>query len=250
MTFSEKEKEIYPHVISIAHQVIARCFSRLSVAPGVTTTTDLEWTYWEIVKGLGLDTSFKPFFRIIRSSAEAEKHPVGDGIIRAGDLLHCDVGLRYLRLCSDHQELAYVLRESETDAPVGLKNLLAQANRLQRVYLSSFERGLTGDQLLQRMLERARREGIPNPKVYSHSLGLFLHQPGPLIGLPWEQITNPGRGDVKLEYDSCFTMELSIEETVPEWGNQLVRVGAEQDVMFTKAGCLALDGIQTQIHLI
>jgi hypothetical protein len=250
MTFSEMEKEIYPQVVSIAHQVIARCFSRMTVTPGFTTTVDLEWAYWQTVKDLGLEVSFKPYFRIIRSNADTEKHPMEDKIIRAGDMLHCDVGLRYLRLDSDHQELAYVLRESESDAPEGLKNLLAQDNRLQKVYLSSFERGLTGDQLLHRMLDKANKEGIPNPKIYSHSLGLFLHEPGPLIGLPWEQKTNPGRGDVKLEFDSVFTMELSIEEKVPEWGNQLIRAGTEQDVMFTETGCHAVDGIQTQFHLI
>jgi hypothetical protein len=250
MTFSKMEKEIYPHVISIAHQVIAHCFSRATIVPGVTTTTDLEWAYWQTVKDLGLETSFKPYFRLMRSQKDAEKHLVEDKVIRMGDFLHCDVGLHYLRLCSDHQELAYVLRETETDAPAGLKNILAQNNRLQKVYLSGFEQGLTGDQLLQRMLEKANQEGIPAPKIYSHSLGLFLHEPGPLIGLPWEQKSNPGRGEVKLEYDTCFTMELSIEEKVPEWGNQLLRAGAEQDVMFTDAGCHAVDGVQTRLHLI
>ena len=249
-TFCEMEKEVYTQVVSIAHQVIARCFSRNCITPGVTTTVDLNWAYWQFVIDLGMENSFTPHFRIIRSSADSQKHPIDDGIIRQGDLLHCDVGLRYLRLCSDHQELAYVLRESESDAPAGIQNLLAQNNRLQNVYLTSFESGLSGDQLLQKMLKQAHAEGIPGPKIYSHSLGLYLHEPGPLIGLPWEQNSNPGRGDVKLIYDTCFTMELSIEDIVPEWGGQLVRAGTEQDVLFTSAGCHPVGGVQTKLHLI
>ncbi len=250
MTYSDLELELYPYIVSIAHQIMAKCYSRETIIPGVTTTVDLEWTYWQMVNDLGLEVSFKPFFRIIRSNAAQAIHPLGDMIIRRGDMLHCDVGIRYLRLCSDHQEVAYVLPEGESDAPEGIKNLLKQNNRLQNVFLSGFERGLTGDQMLKNMLENAKQQGIPGPKIYSHSLGLYLHEPGPLIGLPWEQTSNPGRGDVRLEYNSGFTMELSIEDTVPEWDGQLVRLGTEQDVLFTREGCHPADGVQTALHLI
>jgi len=250
MTLSEEELGIYPYVVSIAHRIIAECFSRDTVMPGVTTTEDLEWAYWQRCVDLGLELAFKPFFSIIRSDEARAVHPVDDRVVRAGDVLHCDVGLRYLRLNTDHQELAYVLRNNERDAPEGLKRLLVENNRLQRVYVGEFERGRTGNEMLARMLAKAREEGIPSPKVYSHSLGLYLHQPGPLIGLPWEQESCPGRGDVRLEYNSCFTMEISVADAVPEWGGQVVRLGTEQDVAFTKAGCRPMDGVQTAFHLI
>jgi len=160
------------------------------------------------------------------------------------------VGIRYLRLNSDHQEWAYVLKAGETDAPAGLKALLAEGNRLQDIFMAEFHRGQTGNQLLRHILERARREGVPSPRVYSHSLGLFLHQPGPLIGLPWEQESNPGRGDVVLEFGNAFTMELSVSGPVAEWGGQEVRLSMEEDVVYTPAGCRLLDGRQTVFHLI
>jgi hypothetical protein len=250
MTFSEIEKEAYHHVVSIAHQIIARCFSRETIMPGRTTSEDLEWAYWQIVTDMGLEVAFKPYFHIIRSDVDQKEYPLDDKIIRHGDLLHCDVGIKYLRLNTDHQELAYVLKPGEADAPEGIKNLLFQGNRLQNVFMAGFEHGLTGDQMLKNMLENARKQSIPNPRIYSHSLGLYLHEPGPLIGLPWEQVSNPGRGDVKLEYDSGFTMELSIEDVVPEWDGQSIRAGIEQDVLFTTNGCYAVDGVQTQLHLI
>jgi hypothetical protein len=250
MTLTDDELELYPSIVSIAHALIAQVFSRKHVIPGITTTEDLEWAYWQYCADCNFEVAFKPYYRIFRSEADLAKYPKEDRIIRRGDLLHCDVGFKYLRLTTDHQELAYVLREGERDAPEGLKRLLSEAGRLQKVYLSSFERGLSGNELLHRMLSRAREAGIPNPKVYSHSLGLLLHEPGPLIGLPWEQDRCPGRGDVKLETNTCYTMELSVADAVPEWGGQVVRLPVEQDVMFTSEGCRPIDGVQTSFHLI
>jgi hypothetical protein len=116
--------------------------------------------------------------------------------------------------------------------------------------MAEFQQGLTGNELLYNILTRAREEGLPNPKVYSHSLGLFLHQPGPLIGLPWEQERCPGRGDTQLEVNNSFTMELSVSAPLPEWDGQEVRMALEEDVVFTEAGCRVLDGRQTEFYLI
>jgi hypothetical protein len=116
--------------------------------------------------------------------------------------------------------------------------------------MAEFRAGLTGNELLANILARARGEGIPNPKIYSHSLGLFLHEPGPLIGLPWEQAHNAGRGEVRLREGNCFTMELSVRDGVPEWGDQEATLSMEQDVAFSGGGCRTIDGRQTAFHLI
>jgi len=127
---------------------------------------------------------------------------------------------------------------------------MANGNRLQDVFMGEFRQGLTGNELLHNILTRAREVGIPMPKVYSHNLGLFLHEPGPLIGLPWEQERCEGRGDVALEFNHTFTMELSVTDAVPEWGGQEVRFPMEQDVAFTQDGCYPVDGRQTEFYLI
>ncbi len=110
---------------------------------------------------------------------------------------------------------------------------------------------MTGNELLAKILQTARAKGIPQPKVYSHNLGHLLHEPGPLIGLPWQQERCPGRGDVKLVYDSCFAMELCVTDIVPEWDNQEFRLSVEQDVAFTRQdGCRPLDDRQIRFHLV
>ncbi len=249
-TLSDEEVELYEHVVSVAHALIAECYSRKAIVPGVTTIEDLQWYYWQWCAELGLQPSFKPAFYLFRSQAMSDVFGQQDQVIRPGDFVRCDVGFHYLRLTTDHQEWMYVLRPGEEDAPEGMKHLMAEAHRLQDIFMAEFQQGLTGNELLKNILTRAHREAIPQPRVYSHSLGLFLHEPGPLIGLPWEQERCAGRGDVRLEYNNSFTMELSVEGPVPEWDGQLVRCALEQDVVFTKHGCRCIDGRQTDFHLV
>jgi Xaa-Pro aminopeptidase len=165
-------------------------------------------------------------------------------------VLHCDVGIIYLRYNTDTQEMAYVLRRGETDIPEGLKAGFAEGNRLQDVFCGEFKEGLTGNQMLKNILTTAKQKGIKNPKIYSHSLGYYLHEPGPLIGLPWEQKNTGPRGEVKLVPNSCFTVELSVTRPVPEWGLDAFRFRFEQDIVFTKTGVYFLDGRQTGFHVI
>lgn len=249
-TLTEDEVGLCEHVVNVAHHLLAECYSRKAIVPGVTTTRDLEWYYWQQCADLGLDVSFRPFFYLVRSDARREELGKDDRVIRPGDFIRSDVGVRYLRLNSDHQEWAYVLRPGEADAPEGMRRLMAEANRLQNVFMAEFRHGLTGNELLVNILARARSEGIPNPKVYSHSLGLFLHEPGPLIGLPWEQGRCEGRGDVKLEYGNSFTMELSVGAALEEWEGKEFRMAMEEDVVFTRDGCRCLDGRQTEFYLV
>ena len=249
-TLTDEEAALYEHVVALARQIMADCYSREAIVPGETTTEDLEWHYWQRCADLGLPVSFRPFFNRVRSDAMKAQFGEADTAIRPGDLLHSDCGIRYLRLNSDHQQWAYVLRPGETEAPEGLRRLLAQANRLQDIFRAEFREGLTGNELLASILARARDAGVPEPKVYSHSLGLLLHEPGPLIGLPWEQGRCPGRGDVPLRRNYAFTMELSVADAVPEWDGQKLSFSIEEDVVFTRDGCRILGDRQTAFYLV
>jgi hypothetical protein len=242
--------EIYDHVCDVARRIIADCYGRQAIVPGQTSIDDLPWTYWQRCADLGFTMAFMPSFRLIRGPAQRERYGAADRIIRPGDLIHCDVGLTYLRFNSDHQQLAYVLRPGEREAPFGLRRLLTEANRLQRIFMDELRVGLTGNELLAAILGRARREGVPTPRVYAHSVGYFVHEPGPLIGLPWEQERCAGRGEVALTANSCFTMELSVQAPVPEWDGEEVRLPIEEVVAFTGSGCRPLGGRQTEFYLI
>ncbi len=250
-TFLEEELDIFEQAVSLSHAIIAETLSNKVVTPNVTTTDDLRYYYWQRIAELGLEKSFMPDFSIRgRHQKIIEKYGKDDKIIRPGDLVHCDVGLIYLRYSTDHQEWAYVLRPGESDVPETIKKIMAEGNKLQDVYCSEFKVGLTGNQLLANILKKAKEAGISNPRIYSHSLGYYLHEPGPLIGLPWEQLNTEGRGEVRLVYNSCFTAELSVGVSVPELEGRELRLGIEQDVAFTARGVYFLDGRQTKFHII
>jgi hypothetical protein len=249
-TLLEDDIALMEQGVRISRAIIAETYSNAVITPGVTTVDDLIYQYWQRILNLGLEKGFNPEFNIIRSTADQEKYGKGDRVIRPGDIIHCDVGLVYLRYYTDQQEVAYVLRRGETDVPESFKQALAEGNRLQDIYCGEFQTGRTGNQMLSSMLAKARQAGIPNPKVYSHSLGYYLHEPGPLIGLPEEQVNTGGRGDVALVPMSTFVAELSVGYPVPEWNGKLLTLGIEQDVVYTGKDVTFLAGRQTAFHVI
>lgn len=90
--------------------------------------------------------------------------------------------------------------------------------------------GKTGNEVLADALKEIRSLGIKGT-VYSHPIGDHGHGAGPLIGLWDRQQGVPGRGDVKLIPNTWFSIELSSRTPVPEWGNQELFVGMEEDAM-------------------
>ena len=125
-TRTELEMATYKHIQEIAHAIVAEGFSAAAITPGVSTTEDLVWWYRERIKEMKLDTWFHPSVDIQRADPAnmeqnrnfATKSP--ESVIMPGDLLHVDFGITYLRLNTDTQEMAYVLKAGETEVPVYL----------------------------------------------------------------------------------------------------------------------------------
>jgi Xaa-Pro aminopeptidase len=245
---TDSELEIYHHIVAIARSIIAEAFSRRVITPGVTTTTDVRWWMREKISELGMSAWFQPTVdRQCAGSGESEF--AMDGVIRRGDMLHCDLGLTYLRLSTDTQELGYVLREGETEAPAGLRAGLAAGNRLQDILTAEMRPGRSGNEALLAALEKSRAEGIVG-SIYSHPLGYQGHGAGPLIGLWDRQEAIPVRGDYPLYANTCYSIELNVRLKVPEWDGQEVRFGLEQDAVLRPDGVKYLEDRQTTLHLI
>jgi Xaa-Pro aminopeptidase len=243
---SVEELEVYPQIVAIAHGIIAEAFSRVVITPGITSTEDVVWWMRERSRRLGMTNWFQTSVSIQRP----KDSPYQDSpVIHRGDMLHCDFGITYLRLCTDTQELAYVLKDGESDAPRGLKNGLAQGNRLQDILLTEMKTRRTGNEILLAALKRAKSEGL-NPSIYTHPLGVHGHAAGPTIGLWDRQDGVPGLGDFELNEDTVHSIELNAKANVPEWNNQEVSFALEQDAAYTKTGAAFLDTRQTTFFLI
>ena len=241
-----EEIEVYDRICSVAHAVIAEAFSAAVITPGVTTAADVEWWIWEKFRALGQTTWFNPGISVQRPKTSPFKD---SPVIHPGDLLHCDIGINYLRLNTDTQQHAYVLMPGETDAPKGLKDALVKGNRLQDILLGEMKEGLTGTQILAAALKRAKEEGL-RPSIYTHPLGVHGHAAGPTIGLWDKQGGVPGDGDYPLYPDTVFSIELNVVDAVAEWGGQDVQIALEQDAVFTRAGVRFLDRRQTELILV
>ena len=251
MTLLDEEVALMERAQAVSHEILAETYSSKVITPGVTTLNDLQFYYWQRVCDVGLEVGSHPKFRIKgRNPADVEKYGKNDQVIRPGDFIFCDVTTKYMRYYTDHAEWAYVLRPGETDVPENFKKLMAEGNRLQDVFCSEFKSGLTGDELLTNILNKAKAVGIPGPMIYSHSIGYYLHETGPLIGLPWEQVREPGRGDVRLQANSCFACELSVAMPLPELNGQSLAFALEEVVFFDGKKVVFLDGRQTEFYVV
>jgi len=240
---------VYRRLQSIVHEVISAAFSSLVIEPGVTTTGDVVWWMRQRVNDMGLQTWFQPSVSIQRrgvTDADLGANPV----IERGDVLHCDFGITAMRLNTDTQHMAYVLREGETEAPAGLQKALDNAKRLQDLLLEEMEVGRSGNEVLHATLERMRAEGL-NGTMYTHPIGDHGHGAGPLIGLWDYQEGVPGRGDVPVIPAMWFSTELQVTTPVPEWDNQPVRMAMEEEAEVTADGRRQWSlRRQTDLHLI
>ncbi len=248
-TRSPRELSLYRHIYGIAHDIIAEFFSNQVIVPDATRTEDVVWWIRQRITDLGLKTWFQPSVSIQRSKQDTEKYKNDPQVIQRGDLLHCDIGIVYLGLCTDTQQNAYVCRIGENAAPEGLKEALRRANRLQDIVMAEHKIGRTGNDVLRSSLEKAKAEGL-NPSVYCHPLGVHGHAAGFVVGLWDRQDGVPVRGDYPLNYDTCYAIEMNNRHRVPEWNDLEIRIGLEEGGVFTKDGCMFIDGRQTQLFLI
>lgn len=248
-TRSPRELSIYRHIYGIAHDIIAEFFSNKVITPDITTTEDVVWWIRQRITNLGLETWFQPSVSIQRSKKDAAKYKKGNTVIRRGDILHCDVGIVYLGLCTDTQENAYVCRIGEKSVPEGVKEALRRGNRLQDILMEEHKKGRTGNEVLKSTLAKAKAEGL-DPSVYCHPLGIHGHAAGFVVGLWNRQDGVPVRGDYPLYYNTCYAIELNNKYKVPEWENQNVQIGLEEGGVFTKEGCKFIDGRQTDYYII
>ena len=248
-TRSPQEVSIYRHICGISHDLIAEFFSNKVIVPDITTTDDVVWWIRQRITDLGLETWFQPSIDIIRSKEEAAKYPQNDTVIRRGDLLHCDVGIMYLGLCTDNQEFSYVCKAGETNVPVGINEALRKANQLQNIIMEEHKSGRTGNEVLRISLERAKTEGL-KPSIYCHPLGVHGHAAGMVVGLWDQQGGVPVRGDYPLYPNTVYSIELNNRTPIPEWGGQEVSIGLEEDAFFDGQKCVLIDGRMTRMYLI
>ncbi|MDO1500720.1 M24 family metallopeptidase [Winogradskyella maritima] len=253
-TRTELEMVIYNQLVDITHDIIAEAFSEKVITSGITTTTDVEWWMRDKVTALGLETWFHPTVDVQRTSEDLGNHLYAfsnrpeNMVILPGDLLHCDFGITYLRLNTDCQELAYVLKPNEKAPPKYLVDALKDGNRVQDIFTNNFETGKTGNQILSESLAQGKSEGL-RPAIYTHPLGTYGHSSGTTLGMWDSQNGVPVNGNYPLHENTVYAIELNTTVNIPEWKRD-IRIMLEEAGFWGPDGFRYVNGRQTELLVI
>jgi hypothetical protein len=184
-TRTPEDMDVYQGIMRVAHALIPEGLSEKVITPGVTTTQDVVWWYRERLADLRQDAWCQPSVTVQRNAGPGivpGRQTIPENtVIMPGDLLHVDFCAGMLGLKTDTQQLAYVLRPGETDAPAGLKAGMAAANKVQDALVASYKTNATGNEVLMAARAKAIAAGT-NPVIYTHSIGTHGHGAGPWIG--------------------------------------------------------------------
>lgn len=249
-----EEIEIYKELGALAHHVIAEGFSSKTIKVGETTTDDLVWWFREKVLALNLQTWFHTSVSIQRSDKVKFDHEssftngYGSQVVQQGDLLHVDFGLSYLRLHTDTQQHAYVLKDGETSAPEFLVEALKNGNQLQDIFTQNFKVGDTGNYVLAKSLAEAKAQKLKS-MIYTHPLGYHGHAAGTTLGMWDSQEGVPGDGDYPLHENTAYSIELNNAYYAKPWQKE-IKIMLEEDAFFDGKSVEYFSGRQTELLLV
>jgi Xaa-Pro aminopeptidase len=242
----------------ISREIAERAFSNEVITPGITTLEDVAWWMWDQLLARGLDSSFD-MPSVYVTGPDGIEATSSDRIIQRGDLMMIDWGVGFLDFYTDMKRIAYVLREGETEAPVGLQNAFDRGIAVRNVMKASIKPAATAKIALERTeaaLEEAGFNLIPfnqpteDPSVTDvvigpHSVGNWGHGIGPSLAF-----FNPARQGFELRPGTLISVELFAYTAHPGWGGKKVRIPLEDDAVVTERGVEWLYPVNRRILLI
>lgn len=242
-TRTELELDHLKRIVYETQAIIKKAFSSQVIQKNQSTIGHVRYFMMDEAEKQGL----RPWFNTtVWVKRKGHPHLADDDVvIKENDLLHCDFGLEHLNLCSDLQEIAFVM---------GDENLLKEYQaihkkcmQLQDIVLKHMKIGVKGNDVLKLSLEEAKAKGIERPMVYTHPIGNYGHGPGPAIGRFGNQDYIDDIGDLLISKDTCFALELNVREWVPSL-DMVVLYGLETEVIIREQGHYIVR--QEDIHII
>lgn len=263
---------VFEHVTRVANEIYAEAFSNIAITPDVTTSDDLNWWIRDRYKALGLETYDHPTITVQRAeSARALYHdpdgafqiadPPRNGanvVLRRGDLVFADTGIKYFGLNTDAQQCVYLLKDGETEMPKGLQQAFVNARRLQDLVMDEIRPTRSGAEVFAAAMSRADNEGL-RADVYSHPLPLYLNRYELNGGFLYLERYGAGpeitRGDeaeldLPIGRNTVYALELDVLYSVPEWDDHDVRMLMETNIAVTDADARFIGGRQSSCYLV
>jgi Xaa-Pro aminopeptidase len=197
----------------------------------------------EQVAALGLGTAWEhagcPIVNAGPESAVGHGAP-GDLLIRRGQILHLDFGVKQDDYCSDIQRVVYFLAEDEAEPPEPVRRGFDTVRAAIEAAIAACKPGARGvdvDAAARKVITDA---GYPEYKYATgHGLGRNAHDGGPLLGPAWERYGAAPQQVV--EVGQVYTIEPGLD--VPGYGY----IGLEEDVVATESGAIYLGEPQREL---
>jgi len=174
--------------------------------------------------------------------------PVGhvgptDIIIRPGQLLHIDFGVKEDEYCSDIQRMVYFLAPGETRPPTPVQRGFDVIVKAIQTAVAAMKPGAIGKEVDAQARRVVLEAGYPEYKYATgHQLGRLAHDGAGLLGPEWERYGDTP--NYPLEANQVFTVEPGL--MVEGYGY----IGLEEDVIITKTGAEFLGDPQTKLVII
>jgi len=264
---------VFEHVTRVANEIYAEAFSNIAITPDVTTSDDLNWWIRDRYKALGLETYDHPTITVQRAHSARPLYgdpdeafqiagPPRNGfdvVLRRGDLVFADTGIKYFGLNTDAQQCVYLLKPGETEMPEGLQKTFADARRLQDLVMEEIRPSRSGAEVFDAAMARAEDEGL-RADVYSHPLPLYLNRYELNGGFLYLERYGAGpeiarsegepESDLLIGRNTVYALELDVLYSVPEWDGQDVRMLMETNIAVTDNDARFIGGRQSGCYLV
>ena len=149
----EREIAAFSTAGEITRRLNERALSNEVITPGITTREDVAWWVQDRLLEMGLRSSFGISAPGTLYSAAAENGGGRSDVIRRGDFLSYDMGVRYLNFGTDFKRHVYIMSEGETEVPDFIQHAWDRGYFARQVIKDNIKVGRTAGETLAHLAQ-------------------------------------------------------------------------------------------------
>jgi Xaa-Pro aminopeptidase len=252
------EIAVFAEAGRISRELAENALSNEVIIPGQTRLEDVAWWLQDQLEARRLESSFG-LPSIYITGPQGIEATSDRRIIQRGDLMMIDWGVGLMGFYTDMKRIAYVLKDGETQAPLGIQNAFDRAVAAREVVRRAIKPGRTGSATVEAINAALEAAGFAVMKEFNkptdtektevitgcHSVGDWGHGIGPSAAF---------FQTAQLEFEVYPTTLLAIEffayTAAPEWGGKKVRIPLEDDAVVTERGVEWLYPVNQRLLLV
>jgi len=241
----------------MTRRILERALSNEVITPGVTTLGDIAWWVQDRLLEMGVRSSFGISAPGVLYSATApDEDDDFDYVIRRGDFLSYDMGIRYLNFGTDFKRHGYVMREGETEVPDFIQHAWDRGYAARQIIKDNIRVGRTAGETLEYLAKVFEARGYvytPFTDVGSEDRAIVSAlgaDPRSGISIDCHTVGNTGNSEVAvgpsfapfrpdrahlvIQPDNIFSLEFVVHTAIPN-GTRLA-INFEDNAIVTDHG--------------